>query len=62
MIPLKIVNYIRIACYTSLLGGDKGISIGSYSTLSSRVSVYAKTYDYSGEFMTNPTRFLVLDK
>ena len=51
---LEIANYIHIACYTALFGGDKGIFIGSYTTLSSRVSVYAKTDDYSGEFMTNP--------
>ena len=51
---LELENYIHIACYTALFGGDKGIFIGSYSTLSSRVSVYAKTDDYSGEFMTNP--------
>ncbi|MCJ7691172.1 MAG: acyltransferase [Clostridiaceae bacterium] len=51
---LEIANYVHIACFTALFGGDKGIYIGSYSTLSSRVSVYAKTDDYSGEFMTNP--------
>ena len=51
---LDLASYIHIACYTALFGGDKGIFIGSYSTLSSRVSVYAKTDDYSGEYMTNP--------
>ena len=51
---LELANYIHIACYTALFGGDKGIFIGSYSTLSSRVSVYAKSDDYSGEFMTSP--------
>ena len=51
---LELSNYIHIACYTALFGGAKGIFIGSYSTLSSRVSVYAKSDDYSGEFMTSP--------
>lgn len=51
---LELASYIHIACYTALFGGNEGIFIGSYSTLSSRVSVYAKTDDYSGEFMTSP--------
>lgn len=51
---IEIKNYVHIACYTCLFSGDEIISIGNYSTLSSKVSVYSKTDDYSGNFMTNP--------
>lgn len=48
-------NYIHIAAYSSLFGGNIGIRMNDYSTISSRTAVYAKSDDYSGEYMTNPT-------
>ena len=50
---IRIENYVHIACYTSLIG-KASISIGKFSNLSSRVSVYSSSDDYSGETMTNP--------
>ena len=47
-------DYIHIAAFTSMYGGNEGIDIHSYSTLSSRCAVYAVSDDYSGEAMTNP--------
>lgn len=47
-------NNIHISAYTGLFGGDKGIYIGNYATVSSRNVIYAVNDDYSGETMTNP--------
>ncbi|BCJ94685.1 galactoside O-acetyltransferase [Anaerocolumna cellulosilytica] len=51
---LKLGDYIHIAAYTALYGGDKGITIMDYGNLSSRITVYSVSDDYSGETMTNP--------
>ena len=48
-------NNIHIAAFTSLIAGDAGIEMHDFSGLSSRVSVYAMSDDYSGNYMTNPT-------
>lgn len=50
-----IGNYVHIAAYSSLYGGNAGIIIGDYSNISSRVAIYALSDDYSGNSMTNPT-------
>lgn len=52
----KIVlqNYIHVAAYSALYGGEKGIFVDDFANLSSRVSVYSVSDDYSGESMTNP--------
>ncbi len=52
----KIVlhDFIHIAAYTALFGGSIGIEVKSFSTISSRCSVYAISDDYSGKTMTNP--------
>ena len=72
---IKICNNIRIDDYCCLVGGEKGIVIGSnvhiafhciivgnggvkiddFAGLSSRVSIYSATDDYSGNSLTNPT-------
>lgn len=52
---IKLQNYIHIAAYSALFAGDVGIVMDDYSTISSKVSVYAVSDDYSGNFMTNPT-------
>ena len=50
---IQIASYVHIACYTSLIGMAP-IRIGKFSNLSSRVSIYSSTDDYSGSTMTNP--------
>lgn len=45
---------IHIAAYTALYGGG-GIELHDFCNLSSRVSIYSVSDDYSGETMTNPT-------
>lgn len=51
---VEIGNNIHIAVYTSLIGAGP-IRIDDFCNLSSRVSVYSSSDDYSGEFMSNPT-------
>jgi len=50
---IEIGNYIHIAVYTSLIGAG-AIRLHDFCNLSSRVSIYSSSDDYSGEFMTNP--------
>lgn len=52
---IEIGKYVHIAAYCGLFAGDAGISLADYAGLSSRISVYAASDDYSGEYMTNPT-------
>lgn len=51
---IEIGDYIHIAVFCSLIGAGK-ISLGDFSNLSSRVSIYSSNDDYSGVTMTNPT-------
>lgn len=46
-------DYIHIAVYSSLIGAGK-ISLADFCNISSRVSIYSSSDDYSGEWMTNP--------
>jgi acetyltransferase-like isoleucine patch superfamily enzyme len=48
-----IGSFVHIAVYSSIIG--KGaVTIKDYCNISSRVSIYSSSDDYSGEFMTNP--------
>lgn len=51
---IHIGRHVHVAVFTSLIGRGS-ITIGDYANLSSRVSVYSSSDDYSGEWMTNPT-------
>lgn len=51
---IKLGSFIHIAAGCYLFAGEAGIIMEDFSCLSSRVSVYAITDDYSGEFLTNP--------
>ena len=51
---IKIGNYIHIAAFSALYGGNAGVVVGDFANISSRVCVYAISDDYSGEFMTSP--------
>lgn len=50
---IVIGNNVHIAVYSSIIGGGKVI-IGNYCNISSRVSIYSSTDDFSGSYMTNP--------
>jgi galactoside O-acetyltransferase len=47
-------DHIHIAAYTSLIGAGR-ITLNDFSDMSSRVSIYSSSDDYSGATMTNPT-------
>lgn len=51
---VEIGCHVHIAVYCSIIGREK-IKIEDFSGLSSRVSVYSSSDDYSGAAMTNPT-------
>jgi dTDP-4-amino-4,6-dideoxy-D-glucose acyltransferase len=48
-----IGNYVHIAVYSSIIGTEK-ITLGDFANISSRVSIYSSSDDYSGLAMTNP--------
>ena len=50
-----IGDYVHIAQFCGLYGGEEGIFMEDFSGLSSRVAIYASSNDYSGESLTNPT-------
>lgn len=51
---IEIGRNVHIACFCSLMGQGT-ITINDFGGLSSRVSIYSSSDDYSGKFMTNPT-------
>jgi galactoside O-acetyltransferase len=50
---IHIGDRVHVAAYTSLTGKGR-IRVGDYANLSSRVSIYSSSDDYSGYAMTNP--------
>lgn len=48
-----IGSYIHIAVFSSLIGAAR-IELSDFCNISSRVSIYSSSDDYSGETMTNP--------
>ena len=50
---ITIGNYIHVAVFSSLIGAGS-ITISDFCNISSRVSVYSSSDDYSGITMTNP--------
>lgn len=50
---MVIGNYVHIAVFCSLIGSAL-IKLEDFSGLSSRVSVYSSSDDYSGTYLTNP--------
>lgn len=51
---IKLGSYVHIAAYSGLFGGA-GIEMMDFAGLSSRVSIYSSSDDYSGTALTNPT-------
>jgi galactoside O-acetyltransferase len=50
---IEIGDHVHVAAYTSLIGAAR-IALRDFANLSSRVSVYSSSDDYSGQTMTNP--------
>jgi acetyltransferase-like isoleucine patch superfamily enzyme len=51
---IAIGHNVHVAIYSSMIGAGK-ISLDDFSNISSRVSIYSSSDDFSGETMTNPT-------
>lgn len=51
---ISIGDYVHIAVGSSLIGAG-AITMSDFSGISSRVSIYSSSDDYSGATMTNPT-------
>jgi acetyltransferase-like isoleucine patch superfamily enzyme len=51
---ILIGNYVHIAVGSSLIGAGK-ITMSDFSGLSSHISIYSSSDDYTGATMTNPT-------
>lgn len=52
---IDIGNYIHISAACFIFGGNVGVKLEDFTTVSSRTAIYAKTDDYSGSYLTNPT-------
>lgn len=52
---IRIGNYVHIAVYSALFGGQAGIEMKDFSGLSSKSVIYAASDNYSGSTLTNPT-------
>lgn len=50
---IEIGSHVHVAIYSSLIGAGR-IVLHDFCNLSSRVSIYSSSDDYSGAFMTNP--------
>ncbi len=51
---IEIGQHVHVAVYSSLIGAGK-ITLGDFCNVSSRVSIYSSSDDYSGATMSNPT-------
>ena len=51
---IDIGNHIHIAVFACLIGKGR-ITLADFSNISSRVSIYSSSDDFSGATMTNPT-------
>jgi dTDP-4-amino-4,6-dideoxy-D-glucose acyltransferase len=51
---IEIGNFVHISVGSTLIGAQK-ITLADFSGLSSHVSIYSSSDDYSGALMTNPT-------
>ena len=51
---ITIGNHVHVAVYCCLIGAAR-ISLADFANISSRVSIYSSSDDYSGATMSNPT-------
>lgn len=50
---ITLRSFIHISCFSALYGGA-GIVLESFSTLSTRVTIFSESDDFSGMSLTNP--------
>lgn len=51
---ISIGNYVHLNPFTGVFAGKAGVTFCDFSNLASRVTIYAVSDDYSGEYMTSP--------
>ena len=51
---ITLGNYIHVAAYSAMYAGDTGITVSDFANISSRVTIYAISDNYSGLSLTNP--------
>ncbi|MDZ4257989.1 MAG: acyltransferase [Gemmatimonadales bacterium] len=51
---ISIGDHVHVAVYSCLIGAGR-ITISDFANISSRVSIYSSSDDYSGATLTNPT-------
>lgn len=51
---ISIGNYVHVAVFSAIFGDREGVEIGDFCNISSRVSVYAVSDDFSGSSLTSP--------
>ena len=49
-----IGNYVHVNPYTGIYAGKAGVVLEDFVNLSSRITIYAVSDDYSGDYMTSP--------
>jgi len=52
---LEIGSFVHIAAYCSVSGARGKVTLGDFSTLSNRVSIFTGSDDYSATSLNNPT-------
>ena len=51
---ITIGNYVHINPFTGIFAGDAGVFLDDFANLASRITIYAVSDDYSGDYMTSP--------
>lgn len=51
---ITIGNYVHVNPFTGIYAGAAGVTLDDFANLSSRITIYAVSDDYSGEYMTSP--------
>lgn len=51
---ITIGNYVHINPYTGIYAGQAGVILEDFANLASRITIYAVSDDYSGNYMTSP--------
>ena len=51
---ITIGNYVHINPFTGVYAGEAGVVLDDFANLASRITIYAVSDDYSGDFMTSP--------
>lgn len=51
---ISIGNYVHVNPFTGIFAGTAGVVLQDFVNLASRITIYAVSDDYSGEYMTSP--------